>query len=257
MKIRRPRGRVWRFLCTPSPYDAIIAAFAVGNGGIAYVGLVHDHHPRRAIGLAVITAGVFVLGLAKTFLSWREQGRKETLHDLAGCLHTLLAVLTFAAEAAYAQEHADDDDAAPFTDPRLRITVLIPIDDGQDLEQVLNYVGDGRGGSTVGRVFPAQSGIAGRAFREKAPWKGTRSRTETTYVQELVKRWQYTEADARARDQESLSWMAIPLVDENTKRVEAIVFLDAVSEDLFTGFVKDLALNACAGIALFASLRYD
>jgi len=171
----------------------------------------------------------------------------------------LLAVLTFAAQAVYEAEHDDDDDAPPFVDPRIRITVLIPVNNGRDLEQVLDYVGDARGGKTAGRVFPAQSGIAGRAFREKVPWRATRSESEYgSYVQELIRRWQYTEQDAKSRDQEARSWMAIPLVDESTRRVEAIVYLDGVTENLFfSNLISDLAQHACAGIALYATLRYD
>jgi len=259
MKIRRPRGRIWRFLCTPSPYEGLVAALGVVTGTVASISQYQNQHPRLGLALAISAAAVLPLSLARTFFNWRAQARKETLHDLAGCLHTLLAVLTFAAQAVYEAEHYEDEDAPPFNDPRIRITVLVPINDGQDLEQVLDYVGDPRGGKTAGRVFPAQSGISGRTFRERAPWRATRLESEyTSYVQELVKRWGYTEKDARARDQESRSWMAVPLVDESTRTVQAIVYLDAVSPNLFFGnLIADLVLHACAGIALYADLRYD
>src|SRR5947209_18006025 len=41
-----------------------------------------------------------------------------------------------------------------------------------------------------------------------------------SYIKELVEEWGYTEADAKARDSATMAWMAVPLINQLTDKVE-------------------------------------
>jgi len=231
-------------LSTPSYYDLGIAVFVAVAGLLAATRVHADGWLTAAYILGGTTLTVFAFTVAKTLLQIRASADRESLHDLAGCLHTLRAVLLLG------------EDTAVDADPRLRLTVLAPTESGKELEQVLDYVGDPRGGRTAGRRFPVQSGISGKAYREKKAYAGTRSDNYDNYVDELVGKWAYTEQDARKLDQLARSWMAVPLVNAR-KEVEGVVYIDAARPNFFDEPVDKIVVQGCVGIALFASLRYD
>src|SRR5207237_856519 len=125
---------------------------------------------------------------------------KHTPHDLAGCLHALYAILMTGKEPGAASH-----------DPGLRITIHVPTENGQKLQQVLDYVGAKRGETVAGSKLPAQCGIIGKAFREKQICTAKRKNQDYMgYVRELVQEWGFTEADANKRHPASMAWMAIP-----------------------------------------------
>ena len=107
-----------------------------------------------AWGLA-IGVGVALVGqLGKTVIKYRHDASKKSLHDLAGCLHTLNAIL-----------------AGAFDEKKLglRSTVWVPSADKQELIQALDYVGNQRKKNKAGRKSPQRSGPSARRSGRRFP----------------------------------------------------------------------------------------
>ena len=229
------RPATWHLAC-----DVLIAI------GAAAVGLTTAYRfwtDERALSVIIGSGTVIVLLFTaiRAGLQYRERARKESLHDLEGCLHPLHTILV-----------GKEQDAG------LRITIHVPVANGTKLQQVLDYVGHERGGRTAGRTFPVQSGVTGKAFREHDPFVASRENDDyEKYIEELVKRWNYTEADARKLNPATMAWMAIPLIDECTNTVEGVLYLDALKRDFFNPDRQVLGVLAAIGIAFFVGKRYS
>lgn len=239
----------WRkFIRVGVAYDFVLTPLAVVGACITSYGFFWNGQPVRGWITLIVAVVVTLLGILKAVVSFSEHSRKKSTHELEGCLHTLHALLT---------ESIDENEA----DPSLRLTIHKPIDKGQRLEQVVGYVGASRSRpGSVGRTFPAQSGVIGVAFREKKFVTANRSNDDyETYVRELKEKWGYIEDDARALNPSSKSWMAVPLVetDENETTVHGIVYLDSTDPDFFTPERQVYVNAACSGIARFVKRRYS
>lgn len=243
--IPRPGGWTKRFFTEATPYELGIAGFAVVSGALSSAKYFDDNKPSAGWILAVVTAGVFLLTVGKILVVWFfKEGGTRRPHDLAGCLHALESLLTV---------RGTND-----PDPHLRLTIHVPFNGGNQLQQVVEYVGDQRGGGTFGRVFPAQSGIIGRALREKKPLVASRKNTDyLNYIQELVNEWGYTPEDARRRDPATMAWMAVPLTNQQNGQVEGIVYLDSTDPGFFNDARIWLVSWACVGIARYVAQRYN
>lgn len=243
--IPRHRGRLERFFSESYPYDvaSAVSAFSVSVFG-AYKAF-GEGGPAWAGWLTFCAALVFAASITKIVFSYRNKGVAESKHELEGCLQTLHAVLATG--------------APPEPAHRLRITMHVPIDGGQFLEQAMEYVGDQRGGSTVGRRTPSNCGIIGRAFNsppgEDVLVASRPSDNREEYVRELIEKYHFPEKQARAVDASSMSWMALTLRDFGGK-VKGIVFCDSVDKDFFTTERQYLAMAACVGIAQFVEQKY-
>lgn len=179
----------------------------------------------------VVTAVKVGLGLAAA-------RKKESPHELEGCLYTLHAVL------------------APIDPCRLRLAIHVPV--GEMLEQVTEYIGDQPKPGRIGRQFPANAGIIGRAFREKDVFVGRRINDDyESYVRELVRDWNYTEERARQLNPGVMEWMAVPFYETDRQRVDAVLFLDSTNRGFFTPERQELVLAAASGIAVFIGKRYN
>jgi hypothetical protein len=241
--IPRPRGRIKRFFTQATPYDIALALVAVLPGGVGAWKFFDDG--KYLAGGLCLAAGILacLLAVVKPIVVWWHKPEEQPPHDLAGCLHALRAILLAGGEGK--------------PDPRLRLTIHAPVGDNQ-LEQVLEYVGDQRGGSnTASRTFSAHSGIIGKAFREKKACVGRRKNDDyESYIKELVEVWGYTDVDARKLNPASKAWMAVPLVHSLDQKVVGIVFIDSVERDFFTDVRQGLVLCACAGVASYVTHKY-
>jgi hypothetical protein len=74
-------------------------------------------------------------------------------------------------------------------DGGLRSTIHVP--DGDDtLVQVLDYVGDQRGGATKGRRFSVSCGAIGKACRERQACGGARDTEDReAFIRELIREY--------------------------------------------------------------------
>jgi hypothetical protein len=164
--------------------------------------------------------------------------KKESTHELAGCLYTLHGVL------------------APPDGTKLRLAVHVPV--GETLEQVTEYVGDTPKPGRVGRQFPANAGIIGKALREKDVFVARRVNDDyDAYVKELVTEWNYTEETARRLNPGAMAWMAVPFHDPARQKVDAVLFLEANKREFFTNERQELVLAAVSGMAIFVGQRYQ
>jgi hypothetical protein len=193
---------------------------------------------RLAWAVGCATVGVLVFTGVKQTIGLAQARKRGSIHELEGCLHTLHAVL---------------DPTAVEAPGRVRLAIHVPAEGS--LEQVTEYVGDRPKAGRIGRRFPANAGIIGKAFREKEVFVGRRVNDDyDLYVRELVKDWNYTEDLARRLNPGVKEWMAVPFFDRD--RVEAVLYIDATRRDFFTPARQELVLSAVNGIAIFIGKRY-
>lgn len=239
-----PRGDeswFWRILGATQLYDALIAGAALMAGSVGTYKLFVDQWYKTALLSAIGLVAVCVFTIVRAALTYRREVKKQSLHELQGCLVTLHALLI-----------GNDPDAEQKA--KLRLTVHVPIDN-HHLQQVLNYVGDQRGGKTAHRRFPMQSGIAGRVYRTRNTFHAHRVNDHyDAYIKELVTGWSYTEDDARKLNPETMSWMAVPI--EGIQRIEGILYADACTRDFFAEARQNILLLGALGVARFVAERY-
>jgi len=237
MKIPRPaRGVRWLVLQTAS-YDILVAVFAAAIGFSSADNYYSQGRIRLALLTAVGVVGVVSFTLFKQLLSLRAAHAQTSTQELEGCLYTLRAVL------------------APEVGIRLRLAIHVPV--RENFEQVTEYIGDTPKPGRVGRQFPINAGIIGKAYREKAVFVGRRvSDDYEAYVRELISDWNYTEERARKLNPGAMEWMALPIYDPERQRVEAVLFLDVNQRDFFTADRQELILAGLSGIAVFVGRRY-
>jgi hypothetical protein len=234
-RIPRPeRGIRWALQQTAT-YDVLIALFTPAIGVAAAWNYWSQNHHLVAVVVAIGVAIVVLLSIAKHAVGLRAARKRESTHELEGCLHTLHEVL------------------APGT-CKLRLAIHVPVQ--EELEQVTEYIGDTPKPGRVGRRFPANAGVIGKAFRERDVFVARRVNDDyEAYVRELITDWNYTEERARRLNPGAMSWMAVPFTDDQN-RVDAVLFLDATQRDFFTENRQELVLAAVRGIGFFIGKRY-
>jgi hypothetical protein len=229
MAIPKQESTLLRCLKETSVYDIGVA---LGSGVVAIIKAEQDK------ALAVCAGLIFVLSVFKSIVSLREKLKSKSLHELEGCLHTVHSILAGGSKV------------------KLRITIHIPIESDQKLEQILNYVGDSEKTETAGRRFPAQCGVIGEALRTKQTVMARRVESDyEKYIDELVTEWHFTQKDARKLNPATMSWMAIPL-EGTTQEIAGVVYLDSSDPDFFSEERQTSAINASVGIARFVRSRY-
>ena len=231
---RPPRGLRWIFSQT-STYDIAIALFAsVAGLSSAWTSWSRDRPVPALLALSG-TVGVLVFSVTKQAVSLAAARKRQSTHELEGCLHTLHEVL------------------APGT-CKVRLAIHVPLNG--ELEQVTEYVGDPAMPGQVGRRFPANAGIIGKALRENDVFLARRVNDEyEAYIRELITAWSYTEQQARLINPGAMAWMAAPIHDQRG-RTDAILYLDANQRDFFSPERQELVLAAIRGIAVFVGKRY-
>jgi hypothetical protein len=191
------------------------------------------------VGLATVV--VLVFSVVKNGMGLAQARKKDSIHELEGCLYTLHAVL---------------DPSSSNPPVTLRLAVHVPV--GDMLEQVTEYIGVSPKHGRIGRRFLPNAGIIGKAYRENAVLVGRRVNDDyELYLQELIREWNYTPDQARLLNPASMEWMAVPFYDADRGRVEAILYLDASKRDFLTTARQELVLSAVTGIAVFIGKRYS
>ena len=230
-----PRGWRWVFTQTPT-YGILIALCTAPIGVSSAVTYWTQGRPWLALLVALATIGVLSFTVIQHGVGLRAARKKDSMHELEGCLYTLHAVL------------------APSEQCRLRLAVHRPAHGA--LEQVTEYIGDRTRPGRIGRLFPENAGIIGKAFRENEVFIARRINDDyEAFVRELVTEWNYTEERARLLNPGAMEWMAIPLTENG--KVEAVVFLDVNQRGFLTPDRQDLILAATRGIAVFVGRRYS
>lgn len=249
MGIAGPETRWQKFRKTTAPFDA--AAAILGGGGFAATAaaaFARGDQVWGGVGIILAFAAVG-LQLAKARATYLEQVRKDSTHELQGCLHTLETILL-------------GPDMANRAAAGLRLTIHRP--DGRgSLEQVMEYVGNRRAtDKTVGRKLPETVGVIGQAYREAQLDPGKLEvfhdfRTgpdHDAFVAQMVRDYSFSRKAAERLHPATMSWVAIAIPNEGG--VEGVLYCDSKQADFFTDARKEDILHATAGIAYFIGLRY-
>jgi hypothetical protein len=246
MSIPTPESGWTRFWKSETPWDLLSAGAGLGTGGGAtYKFFTTDPlvDPNAYTWGWIVGSGVLVAGLSqvgKGVQRYRRESAKNSTHDLAGCLHTMNAVLL------------GDSDSKTVG---LRSTVHVP--DGSDLVQALDYVGDQRKKNTQGRRMPVNVGAIGKALREKSISCACRTTdNHEDFVRQMITSYSFSEEQARNLDASTMSWMAVPLKGERDA-VAGVLYCDCQERDFFSDERQRLLAFAAVGIAYFVGLRYS
>jgi hypothetical protein len=227
----------WRWaLGQTGTYGILIALSASAIGFSSALNFLNQGRRALAAFVTLGTVGVLFLTVVQNLVGLAAARKKDSMHELEGCLYTLHAVLR------------------PPDQCKLRLAVHRPVHDG--LEQVTEYIGDTPKPGRIGRKFPPNAGIIGRAFREKDTFVARRVNDDyEAYVDELVRDWNYTDERARLLNPGAMEWMASPLVEG--AKVEAVLYLDVNQREFFTPERQEDVLAAISGIAVFIGRRYS
>ena len=231
----------YRWLATqPSTYDLLITAGTSVIGFSSAANYAAQQRYKLAALVMAATVAILIFATVKHGLGLAEARKKETIHELEGCLHTLHAVL---------------DPTSVDPSLVLRLAVHVPVK--ELLEQVTEYIGVPPKQGRRGRRFSPNAGIIGKAYRENTVLVARRVNNDyELYVQELVREWNYTPDQARRLNPGAMEWMAVPLYDADADKVQAILYLDASKRDFLNDARQELVLSAVNGIALFIGKRY-
>ena len=188
--IPRHGSFVKRCLADPSFYDFGVAIFA---GAAAVYNALGKNDGITALFAMCICA----LSIRKATISIRKNLNQKSIHELEGCLNTLHAMISRRGTSGAS----------------LWMTLHVPIQRGQRLEQIMDYVSDDESlRSGAGRKFPAQSGVIGVALREKEPILAVRQNSDhQAYIHELKRDWSYTDADARKTNPATMRYLRCPV----------------------------------------------
>ena len=237
---RQRKGIGWLFAQTTT-YDILIAASASVIGFSAAANYASQGRRRTALLVGLATIAVLALSVVKNGLGLAQARKRDSVHELEGCLHTLHAVL---------------DPSSCDPPVTLRLAIHVPV--GEMLEQVTEYIGVTARHGRIGRQFPANAGIIGKAYLENTVLVARRVNDDyELYLHELVTEWNYTPERARSLNPAAMEWMAVPLYDSDRQRVNAILYLDASKRDFFSPGRQELVLRAVSGIAVFIGKRYS
>ena len=219
---------------------------AVLSGLIAVASFVGACHSKATAGWTdsffLTASAVCVLSTVKAYLEFRKSWSEDSPSDLEGAIQTIWAILS-----------GPDLDSENTISLRMCLHTKL---DKHQLQQVTEYIGEtATEKQKAGRKFPVQSGIIGKAVREKKAYFCSRTEKDPTrYQNELVKDWHYTPEDAKERSADRMSWAAIPIPTENPK---AVLYCDCCDPDFFTEERQNILLHGCLGIAAFAMRRYS
>jgi hypothetical protein len=202
--------------------------------------------------LAACAAGALVVQFFKTRSAFREQAKKDSTHELQGCLHTLETVLL-----------GPDLEPAKRQAAGLRLTVYVP-HDADTLEQAMEYVGDQRTPEkTAGRKQKTSLGVVGRAYRDAisnpakhASFSDARVQPDDyeAFLNQMIRDYGYSREEARKLNELTQSWFAFAIVADG--KVEGVLYCDSRKADFFTTARQEDIRHAMVGIAYFVHLRY-
>lgn len=241
-----PRGRkgVGWYFRQASVYDIGNGLFTAVVGLSAAANYQAQNKPLLALLVGGSTIGVCVFQLVKNGVLLAEALKKDSVHELEGCLHTLHAAL-------------DPTAISDVGRVRLALHRSVKKTSGYVLEQVTEYIGDKPKSGRIGRQFPADAGIIGRVFRDNIPLVAKRVNDDyEAYVQELINEWNYKGSLARLLSKDTMAWMAVPFYDTDNDCMMAVLYLDSKDREFFTPSRQETVLSAVNGIAIFIGKRY-
>ena len=194
----------------------------------------------------VASSGLKVVSTYKQDL--KDQSDKDH-RDLRAAVHVLHSTVAGICKLDNATSHK-----------KLRATfhrVVPPIDQSEQLEQLVNYVGgDGNG---IGRKFSIRSGVTGKSAATLAPYTHHRlGGDDKDCRRELKESWGYTDKDLKSLSLDRFSALAIPVVAKNGTHAVGVIYFDSPDKSLFRDKMRlALIVTACDGLSKYISERYS
>src|SRR6266496_2834306 len=146
---RTRRGLRWA-LTQSASYDVVQAVVVTIVTSVSAWLQFDQRHLVQGWTLIGCATVVFIVAVVRCVVLLSHAQQKESPHDLEGCLHTLHAVL-----------QRENEPTAT-----LRLAIHVPVPGKPELEQVTEYIGVPPKAGRRGRLFPANAGIIGKAYRQ-------------------------------------------------------------------------------------------
>jgi hypothetical protein len=203
-----------------TPNAMLIAVYSVGVGGGVLAGL---------------------LNVLKSHYKDAKDDRRDTPEDLRGCLHVILRVM------------CGRKGVADPPDGWMRLTVHRVA--GDELEQVVDYVGSGDRGA--GRRFRTNAGLIGAVLSEKRPlvFERPAALSWERWVEYLVQKMNIPREQALRTRKDRFAFMAVGMRDLRGS-IAAVVYADAAEPGFFDGFAQGIIVHGCIGLANWVNERY-
>jgi len=174
----------------------------------------------------------------------REHDEKSSPEDLSGCLTVIYHEVATCAKP----------DGGKLAKDHFRVTLHRC--DGEQLEQIVQYVGATKCNGNLGRRFSCRSGIIGKAVLQKKTQVAQRADGDfESYLKELVTIYHVPEADAKLLTQDRRSFMAVPITNKENESI-GVVYADSNDRDFFTEEIQDRIIAGCFGVAEYIETRY-
>jgi putative methionine-R-sulfoxide reductase with GAF domain len=168
--------------------------------------------------------------------------------DLLGCIHPVYEVLL-----ALRRSQGKDGTG------KLRLTIHRVDHATSQIEQCVDYIGETDSTRVAGRRFQVSQGIVGRAARMGEVIVVERTvKTDDEYIADMMKEWSYTRSEAERLDRSRWSFMAVPILGDDSQQSRAIgvLYADSTDPQFFSEGIGPFVLAATAGVAKFIRLRY-
>jgi len=167
----------------------------------------------------ILIASVIAIAIAGWAMreKWRESSHENLTRPLEAVLDVSSEILTISVPG------------------NCRITVHVRCG-RNNYTQAVPYAGRHLARAQVGRKFRMECGIVGKAFKSEpfvmqiSSWRGT---SLSDYRNELVKFWGYNEKEARGLTPNAKSWIAVPIGDCKTNKIQAVLYADSDQVNAF------------------------
>ena len=234
---------------------AALPTFLTAIAGVAK-GARDEARGMVALGVAVLIA--LLVGTVFKALQARRKDRQEAARRSPQPLEAGLYVLHSAILAMRGLPYEESVIA------KLRVTIFRVVEAEDVAVQIVPFVGGG--GGDAGARVSRRSGVVGRAILRGTLAASIRDGSFEDYVQLLVRDYALPIDEARAMATSRLASLAVPLHDQRTSRVTAVVYMDSTDRAFFSRperpraaisdrFVQRIAA-ACAGLGAYAELTY-
>ncbi len=183
-----------------------------------------------------------------TYTQEKNERAGKDHRDLRAALHVLHAAVSEICKIDPGTSHQ-----------KLRATfhrVVPPLDQPENLEQIVNYVGGDSSGE--GRKFSIRAGVTGKASRDGSPFAYHRvAGNDQECRKELKESWGYTEKDLKTLSLDRMSALAIPVFGVSSKQTIGVIYFDSTEKSLFREKKRQAAIvSACGGLSQYITERY-
>jgi hypothetical protein len=206
----------------------------------------------NAVQLVALTSVLFsvvalgALKLAQSRYKDAKDDHRDSPRDLRGCLHVIHRII-----AGHKRVQAPPEGW-------LRITIHRVLDNGNELEQIVPYIGaHDTKPSSAGRRFSIHAGLIGRVAREGKISAYTRPQDMNfeEWQRWLVEHTAMTPSQAAQTRPDRFDFLGMPIRDPEGN-VAGVLYLDSQRPKFFDAPTVAIVAHGCAGLAKWIDERY-